>query len=141
MMEAHGVHREEILADVCRRDRLTCQQCGKTMEHVERYLVLHLVQRTRDARLPGDYELQCTRCLTSGQHSLCEVVLEHAGGKGPRPNPTRERMLAIGEQVLEHSTAHGVDVIESIDVIRAETCDAGDRKILEMMRTQMATQD
>jgi hypothetical protein len=66
---------------VCRRDQFTCPPCGKTMEHIERYLVLHLVARTREARLPGDYELQCTRCLTSGRHSLCEVVLESLKGK------------------------------------------------------------
>jgi 5-methylcytosine-specific restriction endonuclease McrA len=71
---------EKILAEVCKRDQFTCQPCGKSMEHVERYLVLHLVKRTREARWPGDYELQCTRCLASGQHSLCEVVLEHIGG-------------------------------------------------------------
>jgi hypothetical protein len=124
---------ETILAEVCKRDQFTCQPCGKSMEHVERYLVLHLVQRTRDARLPGDYELNCTRCLTSGQHSLCEVVLEHAGGKY-----ARERMLALGKQVLEYSTAHDIDVIESIDVVLAETGDAGDRTILEMMRKAMA---
>jgi hypothetical protein len=137
MIEVNGAYMEEILAHVCRRDRLTCQQCGKSMENVERYLVLHLVQRTRDARLPGDYELNCTRCLISGQYSLCEVVLEHAGGTYVDRSPTRERMLALGKQVLEHSTAHGVGVVESIDVMLAETCDAGDRKILEMMRTQM----
>ena len=56
---------KKILAEVCRRDQFTCTPCGKTMEHIERYLVLHLVARTREARLPGDYELQCTRCLTS----------------------------------------------------------------------------
>jgi hypothetical protein len=126
-----------ILAEVCRRDHFTCQQCVKTIEHVERYLVLHLVKRTREARWPGDYELQCTRCLASGQHSLCEVVLEHAGGKYADRTPTRERMIALGKQVLEHSTAHGIDVVESIDVLLAETCDAGDRKLLEMMRKTM----
>jgi hypothetical protein len=129
---------ETILAEVCRRDQFTCQPCGKTLEHVERYLVLHLVKRTREARWPGDYELQCTRCLTSGQHSLCEVVLEHAGGTYADRTPTRERMLALGKQVLEYSTTHGVDVVESITVMLAETCDAGDRKILEMMRKTMA---
>ncbi len=128
---------QQILSEVCTRDRFTCQQCGKSMEHVERYLVLHLVKRTREARWPGDYELNCTRCLTSGQHSLCEVVLEHAGGTYADRTPTRERMLALGKQVLEHSTTHGVDVVESINVILAETCDAGDRKILEMMRKTM----
>jgi hypothetical protein len=60
--------KEAILAAVCRRGQLTCQQGGKSREHVERYLVLHLVPRTREARWPGDYELQCTRCLTSGRH-------------------------------------------------------------------------
>jgi hypothetical protein len=140
-MEARGVYMEATLAEVCRRDQFTCQPCGKTMEHVERYLVLHLVKRTREARWPGDYELRCTRCLTSGQHSLCEVVLEHAGGKYAPPTPTRERMLTLGKQVLEHSTARGVDVVESLDVILAETYDAGDRKILEMMRKAMADID
>lgn len=75
-MQANQNPMENILAEVCTRDRFTCQQCGKSMEQVERYLVLHLVARTREARMPGDYELQCTRCLTSGRHSLCEVVLE-----------------------------------------------------------------
>ena len=77
METAAGMTIEQILSEVCQRDRLTCQLCGKSMEHVTRYLVLHLVPRTREARWPGDYELQCTRCLTSGQHSRCEVVLEH----------------------------------------------------------------
>ena len=137
-MEAHGVYMEEILAEVCRRDRFTCQPCGKSIEHVERYLVLHLVKRTREAGWPGDYELNCTRCLTSGQHSLCEVVLEHTVGKYAERTSTRERMLALGKQVLEYSTTHGVDVVESINVVLAETCHAGDRKILEMMRKTMA---
>ena len=83
METAEGVTMEQILSEVCKRDQFTCQQCDKSMEHVERYLVLHLVQRTRDARLPGDYELNCTHCLTTGQHSLCEVVLEHGGGSTP----------------------------------------------------------
>jgi 5-methylcytosine-specific restriction endonuclease McrA len=48
---------EKILAEVRRRDQFTCQQCGKSMEHVERYLVLHLVPRTREARWPAEYEL------------------------------------------------------------------------------------
>jgi hypothetical protein len=138
METAEGVTMEQILSDVCRRDQCTCQPCGKSLEHVERYLVLHLVKRTREARWPGDYELQCTHCLTSGQHSLCEVVLEHAGGKYADRTPTRERMLALGKQVLEHSTTHHVDVVESIAIVLAETCDAGDRKILEMMRKTMA---
>lgn len=129
---------QQILSDVCTRDRFTCQPCGKSMEHVERYLVLHLVKRTRDARWPGDYELNCTRCLTTGQHSLCEVVLEYVGGKDADRTPTRERMLAVGKQVLEHSTTHDVDVVESINVMLAETCDAGNRKILDMMRKTMA---
>jgi hypothetical protein len=82
-MEVNGAYLEEILADVCARDQCTCQQCGKSIAHVERYLVLHLVKPTREARWPGDYELQCTRCLTSGQHSLCEVVLERVGRNMP----------------------------------------------------------
>lgn len=90
---------EQILSDVCTRDRFTCQRCGKTMEHVGRYLVLHLVKRTREARWSGDYELQCTRCLVSGHHSLCEVVLEHAGGTYAGRTPIRERMIALGKQV------------------------------------------
>ena len=69
---------EDILTEVCARDRWSCQQCGKSLEHVERYLVLHLVPRMRDARWPAEYELQCTCCLTSGQHSVCEVVLERS---------------------------------------------------------------
>jgi hypothetical protein len=69
---------EKILAEVCRRDQFTCTQCGKSLEYVERYLVLHLVPRTRDARWPVEYELQCTRCLTSGQHAICEVVVERS---------------------------------------------------------------
>ena len=71
---------DDMLAEVCKRDQFTCQQCGKSAEHVERYLVLHLVKRTREARWPGDYELRCTHCLERGRHSLCEVVLEHTGG-------------------------------------------------------------
>jgi hypothetical protein len=81
---------EKILAEVCQRDRYTCQRCGKSLEHVERYLVLHLVARTREARWPGEYELNCTRCLTSGQHSLCEVVLEQTSGIYTAQTPTRE---------------------------------------------------
>jgi len=129
---------EQILSDVCTRDRFTCQPCGKTLEHVERYLVLHLVKRTREARWLGDYELQCTRCLASGQHSLCEVVLEHAGGKYTPRTPTRERMLVLGKQVLEHSTAHGVDIMEAFETVLATSADVEDRKILEMMRKTMA---
>jgi 5-methylcytosine-specific restriction endonuclease McrA len=34
-MGAYGAYKEEILADVCRRDRFTCQPCGKTMENSE----------------------------------------------------------------------------------------------------------
>ena len=71
-----GVSIEGIHTEACQRDRFTYQACDKTMEHVERYLVPHLVKCTRDACLPENYELNCTRCLTSGQHSLCEVVLE-----------------------------------------------------------------
>jgi hypothetical protein len=65
-------------------------------------------------------------------------VLEHAGGQYADRTPTRERMLTLGKQVLEHSTAHGVDVVESLEVMLAQTCDAGDKKILEMMRKTMA---
>ena len=97
METAEGVTMEQILSEVCRRDQFTCQPCGKSMEHVECYLVLHLVARTREARWPGDYELQCTRCLASGQRSRCEVVLEHVGGKYAPPTPTRERMLPLGK--------------------------------------------
>jgi hypothetical protein len=129
---------EDMLAQVCIRDKFTCQQCGKSMEHVERYLVLHLVARTRDAHWPGDYELQCTHCLTSGRHSLCEVVLEHASGKYAPRTPTRERMLTLGRQVFEHSTAHDVDIMESIDIVLGQSADAEDRKILAMMRKTMA---
>ena len=129
---------EAILAEVSRRDQFTCQSCGKSMEHVERYLVLHLVQRTREARFPGDYELQCTRCLTSGRHSLCEVVLEHAGRKYAPRTPTRKRMLALGKQVIEHSTTHDRDIMESFDNILAHITDEEDRKLLTMMRKTMA---
>jgi hypothetical protein len=129
---------EQILAEVCKRDQFTCTRCGKSMEHVDRYLVLHLVPRTREARLPGDYELQCTRCLTSGQHSLCEVVLEHAGGTYAPRTPTRERMIALGKQVIKHSRTHDIDIMESIERALARTADADDRKILEMMRRTMA---
>jgi hypothetical protein len=115
-----------------------CQQCGNTMAHVERYLVLQLVARTREARLPGDYELQCTRCLTSGRHSLCEVVLEHASSKCAARTPTGERMLTLGKQVLEHSTAHGVDVIEAIAAVLSDSSDGENRKLLEMMRKTVA---
>ena len=75
-METRPDSIDQILTEVCRQDQFTCQQCGKTTEHVERYLVLHQVPRTRGARWPAEYELQCTRCLASGQQSLCEVVLK-----------------------------------------------------------------
>jgi hypothetical protein len=104
------------------------------MEHVERYLVLHLVARTREARWPGDYELQCTRCLTSGQHSLCEVVLEQEGGTYAAQTPTRERMLTLSTQVIEHSTAHGVDII---DAMLGQSERAEDWKLLAMLRRTM----
>jgi hypothetical protein len=129
---------EKILADVCMRDRFTCQQCGKSTEHVEGYLVLHLVARTREARWSGDYELQCTRCLVSGQHSLCEVVLEHAGGTYAPLTPTRERLLTLGKQMLQRSQKNDMDVIEVIDGLLAESPGEEDKQILEMMRKQMA---
>jgi hypothetical protein len=111
---------EEILAEVCKRDQFTCQQCGNTMAHVERYLVLHLVARTREARLP------------------CEVVLEHASGTHAIRTPTRERLLTLGTQVIEHATAHEVDIMEAIEVVLRQTSDAGERKILDMMRKTVA---
>jgi hypothetical protein len=138
METANGVTMEQILSDVCRRDQFTCQQCGKRMGHVDCYLVLHLVRRTREARPPGDDELQCTRCLPSGQHSLCEVVLEDAGGKYAPRTPTRERLLTLGKQVLQHSQENDTDVIEIIDRLLAEPPGEEDKRILEMMRKQMA---
>jgi hypothetical protein len=140
-MNASADPMEKILAKVCTRDRFTCQQCGKSMEHVERYLVLPLVQRTREARWPGDYELQCTRCLTNGQYSLCEVVVEHASGKYADRTPTRERMLTLGKQILQRSQENDKDVIEVMDELLAETTIEEDRRILKVMRKPMAAED
>ena len=37
MIEVDGAYMKEILAHVSRRDCLTCQPCGKSLEYVERY--------------------------------------------------------------------------------------------------------
>jgi hypothetical protein len=81
---------EKILAEVCTRDQFTCQPCASHWSLSNAIWCSILVARIRKARWPGDYELQCTRCLTSGQHSLCEVVLEQAGGTYTSQTPTRD---------------------------------------------------
>jgi hypothetical protein len=126
-----------IVIDACERDHFTCQQCGKTMEHVEHYLVLHLVARTREARLAGDYELQCTRCLTSGQHSLHEVVLEKVSETGAPSARMTGQIRTLGTRVLARSADQKIGIIEAVDAVLAETLDLEDREVLEMMRKAM----
>jgi hypothetical protein len=65
-------------------------------------------------------------------------VLELPGGKYAERSPTRERMVELGKQVLEYATAHEVDVMEAIDVVLSQSPEAGDRKLLEMIRKTMA---
>jgi hypothetical protein len=69
------------------------------------------------------------------------VVLEHTGGKYAPKTPTRERMIALGKQVIEHSTTSELDIMESIERVLERTADAKDRKILEMMRRAMAASE
>jgi hypothetical protein len=108
------------------------------MGHVERYQVLHPVARTQEVRRPGDYELQCTRCRKSAQRSLDNVVLEHTGGEYAPLPPTGERIPTSGKQVLENSTAHGIEIMEALEGILGSTEGAQDRKILEMVSETMA---
>ena len=66
---------QKILAEVILRDRETCQRCGKNMDNVLKYLVLHLVRRVPDAATADQFELRCTHCLEKGSDSLGELVV------------------------------------------------------------------
>jgi len=46
-------------------------------------------------------------------------------------------MLTLSNQVIEHSTAHGIDIIEAIDAMLGQSERAEDRKLLAMLRRTM----